>query len=78
MIDNKKDKPLPSPEQSPNQETPLENTTPVTESNESSSNIQNPDPDSSIINSNSNLPLVNLRPQRVRRKPKYLEDYVTS
>ena len=32
MIDNEKDKPLPSPEQSLNQETPLDNTPLVTES----------------------------------------------
>ena len=74
MIDNEKDKPLPSPEQSLNQETPLDNTPLVTESRESSSNIQNPNQDSSTLNSNSNIPLVNLRPQRVRRKPKYLDE----
>ena len=78
MIDNEKDKPLPSPKQSLNQETPLDNTPLVTESRESSSNIQNPNQDSSTLNSNSNIPLANLRPQRVRRKPKYLDDYVTN
>ena len=78
IIDNEKDKPLPSPEQSLNQETPLDNTPLVTKSRESSSNIQNPNQDSSTLNSNSNIPLVNLRPQRVRRKPKYLDDYVTN
>ena len=69
---------MPSPKQSLNQETPLDNTPLVTESRESSSNIQNPNQDSNTLNSNSNIPLVNLRPQRVRHKPKYLDDYVTN